>query len=337
MAKPRVFISSTYYDLRAIRSDLEKFIIEIGYEPVLFEHAHIHYMRTEALENSCYREIHSCDIVIVILGGRYGSISQDKSNSITHNEINTALKEGKQIYLFVDKAVHSEYRTYLLNKENQSFTPASVDNIKIFEILEDYYQLLAGNSVEPFEVSFDIIQFLKEQWAGLFQRLLAQINRETEVQLINKLESTAKTMDQFVDALKNQTQKDVTDAIDRYQLLNHPAFNRLKTLLNIPYRVIFLDLDELDKLLKPRGYYKKDSVFFKNAKDYYWYNSNNEKILTVSHTIFEDENGQMTLLNIQTQDWKDSFIKFLGPNSPEAKNFIESIKTNKNDDTIDDL
>jgi hypothetical protein len=34
MAAPRVFISSTFYDLRYIRDDLERLIKEIGYEPV---------------------------------------------------------------------------------------------------------------------------------------------------------------------------------------------------------------------------------------------------------------------------------------------------------------
>ncbi|HDI3138782.1 TPA: DUF4062 domain-containing protein, partial [Vibrio cholerae] len=37
MAKPRIFISSTYYDLKHIRSDLERFISEQGYDAVLNE------------------------------------------------------------------------------------------------------------------------------------------------------------------------------------------------------------------------------------------------------------------------------------------------------------
>jgi hypothetical protein len=37
MAKPRVLVSSTYYDLRHIRNSLESFIEGIGYEAVLFE------------------------------------------------------------------------------------------------------------------------------------------------------------------------------------------------------------------------------------------------------------------------------------------------------------
>ena len=34
MAKPRVFISSTFYDLRQVRQDLDQFIMSLGYEPI---------------------------------------------------------------------------------------------------------------------------------------------------------------------------------------------------------------------------------------------------------------------------------------------------------------
>ena len=32
MAKPRVFISSTFYDLRQIRADIDQFLKGLGYE-----------------------------------------------------------------------------------------------------------------------------------------------------------------------------------------------------------------------------------------------------------------------------------------------------------------
>lgn len=34
MAKPRVFISSTFYDLKQIRADLDNFILGLGYDVV---------------------------------------------------------------------------------------------------------------------------------------------------------------------------------------------------------------------------------------------------------------------------------------------------------------
>ena len=37
MAKPRVFLSSTYYDLKHVRERIERFLANFGMEPVLFE------------------------------------------------------------------------------------------------------------------------------------------------------------------------------------------------------------------------------------------------------------------------------------------------------------
>ena len=43
MAVPRVFISSTCYDLQEIRFQLRRFIQDIGYEPVMSEFGDIFY------------------------------------------------------------------------------------------------------------------------------------------------------------------------------------------------------------------------------------------------------------------------------------------------------
>ena len=37
MAKPRVFVSSTYYDLKYVRERLERLISSYCFEPILFE------------------------------------------------------------------------------------------------------------------------------------------------------------------------------------------------------------------------------------------------------------------------------------------------------------
>ena len=43
MAAPRIFISSTCYDLQEIRFQLRRFIQDIGYEPVMSEFGDIFY------------------------------------------------------------------------------------------------------------------------------------------------------------------------------------------------------------------------------------------------------------------------------------------------------
>jgi hypothetical protein len=71
--KPRVFVSSTYYDLKYIRNDLEHFIQEYCFDPVLFESGDVTFKYGEKIDESCYREIGNCQIVVLIIGGRYGA------------------------------------------------------------------------------------------------------------------------------------------------------------------------------------------------------------------------------------------------------------------------
>ena len=73
MAKPRIFVSSTYYDLKHIRTNIEAFIKQMGYEPVLFESGDIPFHHDKPLDESCYKEIENSHMQVLIIGGRYGS------------------------------------------------------------------------------------------------------------------------------------------------------------------------------------------------------------------------------------------------------------------------
>ena len=75
MAKPRVFVSSTYYDLKYIRASLAEFIESLGFEAILHERGAIPYLPNIDLDESCRIELQNADIVILIIGGRYGSPS----------------------------------------------------------------------------------------------------------------------------------------------------------------------------------------------------------------------------------------------------------------------
>lgn len=71
MAIPKIFISSTCYDLKQIRNDLYNFIESYGYQAVLSEKNTVPYNTTDDLESDCYAEINNCDIVVGILGGAF--------------------------------------------------------------------------------------------------------------------------------------------------------------------------------------------------------------------------------------------------------------------------
>src|SRR5687767_14713621 len=98
MAKPRIFISSTFYDFRQVREDLERAIRELGYEPVRNETGRIPYSKEQRLEASAYREIELCDIIVSIVGGRFGTESlEEPGYSISQVELKRALEQGIQV------------------------------------------------------------------------------------------------------------------------------------------------------------------------------------------------------------------------------------------------
>ena len=62
MAAPRVFISSTYYDLKHVRNDIGDFIRSLGYTPVMHDRGGVAYTQTDTIENSCYSELTTCNL-----------------------------------------------------------------------------------------------------------------------------------------------------------------------------------------------------------------------------------------------------------------------------------
>ena len=190
MAKPRVFVSSTFYDLRQVREDLDRFISGLGYESVLHETGDIAYGKDRPPEGYVHREIQMCDILICVIGGRFGTESKERpGSSITQEELSTAIKNQVQVFIFVDQAVHSEYSTYLLNNNTDGIQYQFVDNPSIYEFIESVYSLPRNNPIAPFQTASDIIEFLRSQWAGLFQRFLQDQKRLEEVNALDEMKS----------------------------------------------------------------------------------------------------------------------------------------------------
>ena len=303
MAKPRVFISSTFYDLRQIRVELDKFIEGLGYEPVRNEEGDIPYGKDEALQAYCYKEIANIDVLVSIIGSRYGSAGiikeKEQEYSVSQLELKTALKEDKQVFVFIDKNVFTEYETYILNKNNENVIYKYVDNVNIYKFIEEIKALPHNNNIKGFETAEDITSYLREQFAGLFKQFMLDNKRVKETLIIRDIENTAKTLRELVDYLKEDSQgKD--EEINRIIRINHPMVGRLKELLNIHYNIYIEGKRDLEALLKARGYK------FNPIEEYWERTFNNELLkLFISEDLFENEK----LKYIKASDWSDDFIK----------------------------
>ena len=205
MAVPRVFVSSTYYDLKQVRYNIGDYIKSLGYEPVMHERAGVAYTQTAPLENDCYHELASCDIIVCIIGNHFGSQSTDNDLSITMRETQTAVKSKKKVYIFIAKDVFIENRTYEKNKESGIFKSAYTDDIRIHEFIFELKNNTKNNVIESFDTTDDIIATLKLQFAGLFQNLLAKDASTTDAKTAYDLQESADMMKSIIqdfDSLK---------------------------------------------------------------------------------------------------------------------------------------
>ncbi len=306
MAKPRVFVSSTYYDLKYIRADIERFIKDQGFEPILNEKGNIPYGSTEKLEEYCYKEIELCDILISVIGGRFGSESKDQGYSISNLELKIAIEKGKQVYIFVEKSVFSEYKTYEANKNIEGLSYPAVDDVRVYKFLEEVYLLPLNNQIKAFDTVHEITAYLKEQWAGLFQRLLNEYARQKEIDLIEDLKNTSKTLNQLVSYLINEKSRG-DQAVKDILLSNHPAFEEVRKKIEIPYRVIFQNKEELSELLKARQF-EEPEIMDDWGKDgvLSWKKRNNDLFFRISASVF-DNDGKLKIYT--PTEWDQSFIQ----------------------------
>ena len=306
MAIPRVFISSTFYDLKQVREDLERFIIEVGYEPVRNETGTIPYGKEEPPEAYAYREIELCDMVISIIGGRFGSDSQqEQPYSISQNELRTALERGIQVFIFIERNVLAEFSTYQLNKGNEKVKYRFVDDLRVYQFIDEVHKLPRNNPIAPFETSADIIKYLKVQWAGLFQRFLQEQQRISELKLLEEMNSIAGTLQQLVNFLTEE-RRNKDEAIQNILLANHPVFRRFAEVTKTPYRVYFTNHTELSAWIRSRGFSPIPIEKWLNSELEEWGNSKSGDTLRFSTNIF-DENGR---LKIYTQEeWNDSWVE----------------------------
>lgn len=222
--KPRIFISSTFYDLKYIREDLANFVRDHDYEPVLFEDGDIGYIPGNPLDKSCYESMKNSDMVILIIGGEYGSAASGENKdefaeymSVTRNEFRTAVDSGIPMLVLIDKKVMAEYAVYeanydLIEKEKKEIKFSSTKNINVFRFIKEVKSIVTL-PIQEFEKSVDIKGFISKQWADMFKNYLTFLRGEKENKKIehsvNELKELIQKMDIMLDSVgKNVLSKE---------------------------------------------------------------------------------------------------------------------------------
>lgn len=206
MARLRVFISSTCYDLDILRGEIRPFISGLGYEPVMSEYSDVLYDPRSHTHDSCLKDVPSCDMVVLIVGARFGGtavpsaldqmdfshleklstksgiLESKEKLSITQLEVLKAVEAAVPVYAFVDERVLHDHHVYEKNKDKKEV----IDQIEfpsiqkretakyIFEFINFLSHRTTNNHVLPYSRLEDIRAQLTSQWSQLFQRLLVE-------------------------------------------------------------------------------------------------------------------------------------------------------------------
>jgi len=250
MSRPRVFVSSTYYDLKHIRASLDAFIESLGFDPVLSENGDITYTPDLPLDESCYREASNADIFVLIIGGRYGSKASsekqkhdddfyDRYNSITKKEHESARKKDIPIYILIDNNVYAEYRTYCQNK-NLKIEYAHVDDVNVFCLIEEILAKPRNNPMQTFDRASEIEAWLREQWAGLFRELLRHKSQERQLSTladqVDQLSENNKSLKNYLEAIMKNALPDEADELIESEQARLIELRNRKVLENLLFR-----------------------------------------------------------------------------------------------------
>ncbi len=189
MAVPKVFISSTCYDLADVRDSLVGFIKSFGLEPVLSDKGDVFYHPDLHTHDSCLREVDNCQLFLLLVGGRFGgTYVADTKKSIVNAEWAAAKSLQLPVFSFVKREVMEDHRVFQKNKanskaivfpaiENQTYAP------HIFGFIDEVRLSPVNNGLFRFEYTRDVEDMLRKQWAGMLFDFLKERKLRKEIEL----------------------------------------------------------------------------------------------------------------------------------------------------------
>lgn len=252
MASLRVFVSSTCFDLSPIRGQLRTFLNSVGYEPIMSDYNDVLYDNRIHTHTSCIEEITNCDIVILLVGSRYGGtaipeallkvdfdsiidksksvehLKQKNNISVTQLEVLKAVEIEIPIFTFIDNRLWNDHELYEKNKSKSILKDIEFPSIEkpetaefIFEFINFLRHRTRGNSINPFSKFEEIEATLKKQWAGLFQKLLNESrNKQLEFKRIDTLSNQFEDLKTAIlTSIGSSNERKVAKAVVRYRKL----------------------------------------------------------------------------------------------------------------------
>ncbi|MEZ5963207.1 MAG: HAD-IB family phosphatase [Planctomycetota bacterium] len=184
----RVFLSSTYLDNRDLRESLLRFLSDMKIDVAAFERGGVFYTPGQTVTQSCKAEVRKCDLMLLVIGGKYGSSADSgdsgrRPNSYVREEYKAAVNHGLHCYVFIKKEVLVEFGTYKRNLGKRvDIDFLQVDSIRVFELIGEVEKYTPETPLIAYETPGDIESFMKLQFASLLRG--AYLKRRSSKQVV---------------------------------------------------------------------------------------------------------------------------------------------------------
>ena len=169
---PRVFVSSTCFDLIDARAELGELIRELGLVPILSDMPDSEFEVNPDINSiaTCLENVKGSGFVLMVLSKRYGR-SLLKSGfpdlSATHLEYRSAKEHGIPIFMYVRDRLLGDR-----GSENPKWIKG--DDKRLFELIDEHKQLKpvgSSNWFDPFSSTLDLKRLVRRDLGGIARRL----------------------------------------------------------------------------------------------------------------------------------------------------------------------
>jgi hypothetical protein len=181
MAKPKIFLSSTCYDLSIVRTALHEFLAERGFEVINSESPEFGVDPGRHSHSVCINAVKEADYLLLLIGQRRGGSYVGSENSITNEEYLAAQNTGIPCIVCVDRRVYDYRVSYKKN-------PAAdhkhiVDDVRVFHFIDYVASGHSDNWLHPFENLKDLQKILTTQFGhclSLYSRSLRKADNHPQ-------------------------------------------------------------------------------------------------------------------------------------------------------------
>ncbi len=177
----RIFVSSTVYDLLDIRAEVEQFLRDMRFIPVLSGSATSGFQPLPDRNSieTCLANLRQCDAMIVILCQRYGP-SLERAGfpdlSATHLEYMEAKNLEIPIHMYVRDRLEADYSIFRKNRKAdvKLMWVQEQEDRRLFDLLGEHRELVHGkpgsNWFDTFRNSVELKMLLKRDLGPIASR-----------------------------------------------------------------------------------------------------------------------------------------------------------------------